>query len=323
MATPVLTAEHLTVTFPTPRGPLRALDDVNLTLQPGEVLGVVGESGSGKTTLGFALQNLIRPPGQLTGRVLFEERVDLLSLEGDALRRMRWEKFSMVFQAGQNTFNPVLTIRQQIQHILLSHDRPVAEGVAYASHLMERVGLPPDRVLTSYPHELSGGMKQRVGIVLSLLLHPPVVLLDEPTTALDVLTQDTVIRTVQTLHESLRFAIIFITHDFGVVAKLAQRVAVMYAGRVVEVGDVVDLFRRPYHPYTRALLRSRPRLDTDEPAEPIPGEPPNLAALPPGCPFAPRCPLVTPACREGPISLAPVEDGRAAACLRWKEVATA
>ncbi|HEY9290642.1 MAG TPA: ABC transporter ATP-binding protein [Microlunatus sp.] len=297
----LLEVEDLTVAFGDGEGSVRAVENVSLSVGAGEICALVGESGCGKSTLAYSLLGIVPAPGQVVGGEITFRGQRLTEMPKRELNRLRGAELAMVFQGAMNAFNPVLTIGKQVEHILQAHpdsfDSP-DEGREYFEHLLELVQLPPKRIWKSYESQLSGGMKQRVAIAVSLLLRPSVVILDEPTTALDVLNQRLVIDILKDLHKTLGVTIIFVTHDLAVVAELATRVAVMYAGRLVESGTVDEIFgagRR--HPYVEALINAIPSvLDAGLRVKPIGGSVPNLAKLPPGCRFAPRCPLAEPLC---------------------------
>jgi peptide/nickel transport system ATP-binding protein len=270
-----------------------AVREVDLDISAGEVTAVIGESGSGKTTLAMAMLNAVQPPGRIvSGTVSYEGVGDILSMDGRRLQRLRGDHVSMVFQTAQNSLNPLKRIGSQVLDLARSHGhKDTKAALREAAALCTRMSLNPDRVLTSYQHELSGGMRQRVGIMLALVLRPRVVLLDEPTTALDVLSQSEVLQILRDLQRERRFSAVLITHDMGVVAELADRVAVMYAGLVVEQGRTRQVLTDPMHPYTRALIASIPRL-TGDPLQTraLPGLPPALTTIPPqGCVFRGRC----------------------------------
>jgi len=302
-APPLLEVRDLTVAFGDGNRAIRAVEGVSLTVQAGEIHALVGESGCGKSTLAYALLDVIPPPGRVIhGDVRFRGR-SYGQMGKTELRTLRAAGVAMVFQAAMNSFNPVVTIGHQVEHTLEAHPRvfpSVAAGRAYFEELLQRLRLPPERIWNAFESQLSGGMKQRAAIALALLLKPAVLVLDEPTTALDVLNQRLVIDILKELHASLGVTIVFVTHDLAVVAELAQSVAVMYAGRMVEAGRVDDIFGRGRrHPYVAALLEAIPSLlDDGLQVHPIPGQVPDLAHLPTGCRFAPRCPLARQICRE-------------------------
>jgi peptide/nickel transport system ATP-binding protein len=325
----VLSVRDLSIIYLTGRGAVRAVRNVSLDLKSGETLAVIGESGSGKTTLALSLVRLLPAAARIaSGQVLYVRRsgvvVDVRHLPGEGLRRFRWAECALVFQAALNAFNPVLTIWEQFLDTARAHTRWNAAKVRErANELLELVHLDPDRVLPSYPHELSGGMRQRVLLALGLLLEPRVVILDEPTTALDVLTQRSIIELLRAVKQRLGFSMMFISHDLSLAAELAYRVVTMYAGRIVETAGVDDLFHRPRHPYSLGLLKAVPRLSgaLGDVAS-IPGSPPDLVRQPRGCIYHPRCPFGADACLEIDPPLDPVDTpDHAAACLRWRAVA--
>ena len=312
----LITINDLVVEYFTLRGPLRAVDSASLTINHGEILGIVGESGSGKSTLAQAVLRILPPQARIVkGSIIYRGR-DLARMDENELKKIRWREISMVPQAALNALNPTLRIRDHFIETAKAHGvndkRSVLEK---ASHLLEQVRLDPKRVLSSYPHELSGGMKQRVLIALSLLLDPKIVILDEPTTALDVLTQRFILDLLKDLKEKLGITMVFITHDIAVIADIADRVAVMYAGQVVEVGDVFEVFYEPLHPYTRLLIKSVPGLRGDvEEMRPIPGSPPDMFSPPSGCRFHPRCPWRFEPCDSIDPSIVEFGDGRMVSC---------
>jgi len=301
---PLLEIRGLCVDYGSGPDAVHAVNDANLVLRRGEVLGLAGESGSGKSTLAYAAIRLLRAPGMITGgEVLYHPRhgetVDLLAIGEHELRSMRWSQIAVVLQSAMNALNPVLSIGVQLTDVLEAHepDMDKAARHARAADLLTMVGITPDR-LKSFPHELSGGMRQRVMIAMALALQPEVVILDEPTTALDVVTQREILEELTALREQLGFAVLFITHDLSLLVEIADSIAVMYAGRLVEAAAAQALFRAPRHPYTIGLLSSFPNLHgAHERRTGIPGSPPDLRSLPPGCVFHPRCPYVMDRCR--------------------------
>ena len=317
---PVLDIRDLSVVYRTPGGDVRAVDKVNLSLAPGEVVGLCGESGSGKSTLVYGASRLLRAPALVTsGSVTYAGRrvtkpVDLLRLRPDELQRLRWREIAIVFQSAMNALNPVLNVRDQLLDVIHAHLRiPRDEARERAASLLDLVGIPRSR-LRSYPHELSGGMRQRVMIAMALATDPEVVIMDEPTTALDVVVQRDILSQVVELKDRLGFAVLFITHDLSLLLELADRIAVMYAGRLMEIGSSQDLMRDPAHPYTRGLLNSFPALrGTKRELVGIPGVPPDLRDTKPGCPFIPRCRYAVDACGAVDMSLDRVEGTSAAA----------
>ncbi len=320
--TPILQIERLAVEYHTGRTVVRAVDQIDLTLNRGEILGLVGESGCGKTTLGHALLRMIEKPHRIVGgRIWFDNLGEVLEMNKASLSRYRWEHIAYVFQSAQNALNPLLTVRQQARLVIQAHPGgKYRDPDQRMTELLRMVNLDPRRVLTAYPHELSGGMKQRVGVALALMLDPEVIVLDEPTTALDVVSQATILEILRDVHQRLNTTMMFITHDMAVVAELADRVAVMYAGRIVELGSVDAVFYTARHPYTQALMAAVPSLDGRPGGlRAIQGHPPDLRQLPPGCRFQDRCPLAVEACRVREPLPVPVGDGHEAACLRLDE----
>lgn len=319
---PLLQVRDLVVEFELPRGILRAVNGASLEVHKGEVMALVGESGSGKSTFAFSVLNLVPVPGRIAGGEILFDGKDVLSLSQEELRQYRWKEVAMVFQAAQNAMNPVMRVADQMIDTAQAHGKfSRGEVIDRASELLRMVHLEPSRVLRAYPHELSGGMRQRVIIALSLLLDPKMLILDEPTTALDVVTQAYILEILAEIRQKLNLAMLLLTHDMSIVAKVADRVAVMYAGRVVEVGDIEDIFYDARHPYTVGLINAAPSLvgDVSE-KRPIPGSPPDLINPPPGCPFHPRCDYATERCREEVPQLTPIGDGRVVACHNWQEV---
>jgi len=327
---PILSVRDLHVYYRTGAGTsVEAVRGASFDLYPSESLALVGESGCGKTTLGLGLLRLLPRLGSATGEVSFrrgDRTVNVLDLRGRSLRRFRWRDAAMVFQGAQSAFNPVMTIRAHMTDTMRAHGRVNRRLVEErAAELLRVVRLEPKRVLNSYPHELSGGMRQRVLIAMSLLLDPQVLVLDEPTTALDILTQRSVVDVLHEVRDRLGFAMIFISHDLALAAELADRVATMYAGRIIETGNVRDIFHRPRHPYTLGLIKAVPPVVGDLPdMESIPGGPPSFAALPTGCSFHPRCKFATAECEQIDPLLEPVVDEGASehevACLHSDEV---
>jgi peptide/nickel transport system ATP-binding protein len=322
----VLSVQDLEVEYRARRGLVKAVNRVSFDLHRGESITLVGESGCGKTTLGLSLVRLL--PKQATireGQMLYRRDktiVDVVDLGPEKLRQFRWAECAMVFQGAQNAFNPVLRIWDQIWDTIKAHggmDKAAARQRAL--DLLRMVQLEPQRVIDAYPHELSGGMRQRVLIAMSLLLNPQVLILDEPTTALDVLTQRTVIEVLRRLKEELGFAMIFITHDLAVAAELADRVATMYAGRIIEIGPVNEIFYHASHPYSLGLIRAVPTVTgafTDLAS--IEGSPPDLIDPPSGCKFHPRCRYATQRSREEEPALTRIGANHFVACHNWQAV---
>jgi peptide/nickel transport system ATP-binding protein len=323
---PLLEVGGLCVDYGAGPGAVHAVIDADLVLHRGEVLGLAGESGSGKSTLAYAITRLLRAPGMITGGSVtyHPERgstVDLLAADEGGLRVLRWSQISVVMQSAMNALNPVLTIGSQLTDVLRAHRPDLSQAArrARAAELLTMVGITTDR-LGSYQHELSGGMRQRVMIAMALALQPQIVILDEPTTALDVVTQREILEELTDLRERLGFAVLFITHDLSLLVEIADTIAVMYAGRLVERAGAEALFRAPRHPYSLGLLSSFPALHGPKRhLTGIPGSPPDLRRLPAGCVFHPRCPYVMDRCRTEVPPLLPLAEGtgseqRSAAC---------
>lgn len=321
-----LSLENVYVNYHTRGGNVQAVRGVNLDLHAGESLALIGESGSGKTTLGLAIVRLLVDTATVKpGRIIYrrdEQEIDVLNLRSNQLREFRWHDCAMVFQSALNAFNPVLRIWEQAFDTAQSHGWHDRQAVRERFlDLLRFVQLDPNRVVNAYPHELSGGMRQRTLLALSLLLEPTVLILDEPTTALDILTQRTIIDLLRQIKEEKNITMIFISHDLAIAAELADRVATMYAGRVVELGNVDDIFYRPRHPYTMGLIRAVPTVTGGfEELASIPGSPPDLINLPSGCPFHPRCPFVTSKCKSEEPPLIQVNASQASACWNWPDV---
>ena len=301
---PVLDITDFSVVYRTPGADVRAVNQVNLALHTGEVVGLAGESGSGKSTLAYAVCRLLRAPALITGgSVTYRGRrvagpTDVLQLDTRELRQLRWREIAIVFQSAMNALNPVLNVRDQITDAIHAHLRmPRRAAADKAASLLDLVGIPRTR-LRSYPHELSGGMRQRVMIAMALAADPEIIIMDEPTTALDVVVQRDILAQIVELKERLDFTILFITHDLSLLLELADRIAVMYAGQLMEVGTAAELHHEPAHPYSRGLLNSFPSLHgARRDLAGIPGTPPDLRHPPEGCPFVPRCGYSTDACR--------------------------
>ena len=326
---PILCVNGLRTQFAGPNGYVTVVDGVSLTLAQGETLAIVGESGSGKSVTAMSILRVLpEPPARIAaGEVLLEGR-DLLKLDEDAMRAVRGHQISMIFQEPMTSLNPVMTIGDQIIEALCEH-RDISQAAAFeeAVALLERVRIPDaKRRVLEYPHRLSGGMRQRVMIAMALACRPQILIADEPTTALDVTVQAQILTLLAKLQAEFGMGILLITHNLGVVARVAQRVMVMYAGRVVEEAPVGPLFKDPLHPYTEGLLGATPRMhaDAEEGARQrlvdIPGTVPLPDKLPPGCAFAPRCPKAFERCRVERPELLPTRDGRKTACFLTQEV---
>ncbi len=311
----LLEVKHLNVDYETGSTPVHAVNDVSFTLRRGQILGLAGESGSGKSTLAYAITRLHRPPAVITGGgILYYPKdevtgrdamnrvptIDILQLSRKQLRAFRWQELAIVFQSAMNALNPVMRLETQIEDVLEAHEPGMgrAERHERALELLRLVGITPDR-LRSYAHELSGGMRQRAIIAIALALKPEIIIMDEPTTALDVVVQRDILVELMGLREQLNFAVIFITHDLSLLLEIADQVAIMYAGRIVESASWQELYRQPRHPYTHGLLNSFPSLHGPKRRmSGIPGSPPDLRAIPAGCAFRPRCPYAFAECAE-------------------------
>ncbi|MEP7198555.1 MAG: ABC transporter ATP-binding protein, partial [Chloroflexota bacterium] len=328
--------QNLSIEYSARRGRVQAIRNVSFDVQPGEALALIGESGSGKTTLGLGIVQLLPATARISqGRITYRRvqpdprgvadlaglrEIDVLSLKDKSLRQFRWQECAMVFQSALNALNPVLRVNEQFADTARAHGALRGRALEErGKHLLTLVRLDPERVWRAYPHELSGGMRQRVLIALGLLLEPQLLILDEPTTALDILTQRNVMDVLKALREQLDFALIFISHDLSLAAELADRVATVYAGKIVESADVRAMFKAPVHPYTLGLMHSVPTLrGTKEELTSIPGSPPDLIELPTGCKFHPRCPLADARCVEHEPELEQVALGHQVACWHWR-----
>jgi peptide/nickel transport system ATP-binding protein len=315
MTADVLRVQGLRVRYDTPEGAVRASDGVSFDLATGERLGLAGESGSGKSTTILAILRLIKPPGRIEAGEIWLDGVDVLSLSEEAMRQVRLARIALIPQGSMNSLNPVLRIRDQIADAMADHGvamprRPLEERVR---DLLQSVGLRPE-VAGMFPHELSGGMKQRACIAVAISLRPRVIIADEPTSALDVVVQKQVIETLARVQRELGAAVILVGHDMGLIAQFVDRLGVMYAGKLVELSPVRAIFTRPLHPYTRMLVASLPSLERKGAFQGIPGLPPLLRDLPPGCAFHPRCPDAVDICRREAPPLREAQPGAWAAC---------
>jgi peptide/nickel transport system ATP-binding protein len=312
---PVLRVEDLKVHYHTPAGPVKAVDGVSFDLRPGERLGLVGESGSGKSTIALALMRLIRPPGRIEGGRALLDGTDLLSLDEEGMRRMRLARIALVAQGAMNSLNPVKRVKDQILLGLRDHGQRMTGAAAsrYVAELLAKVGLRPE-VANRYPHELSGGMKQRVCIAIAISMKPRVIIADEPTSALDVVVQWQVMDTLRRVQEELGAAVILIGHDMGLMAQAVDRLGVVYAGKLAELVAVRELFADPLHPYSQMLIASLASLEEKSDLRGIPGLPPTLLNRPPGCPFHPRCPHAFERCVTEEPALLEHRPAHLAAC---------
>jgi len=314
-AEPILRVSNLEVTYYTDAGRAKALDNVSFTLNAGEKLGMVGESGSGKSTLALAMMRMIKAPGRIEGGKVIVGDVDLTALDTEGMRKARLSRIAYIPQGAMNSLNPVMRIGAQMLDAVISHlpeePRPAVE--VRCRRALQSVDLDPG-VFRMYPHELSGGMKQRVCIAIGILLDPDVIIADEPTSALDVVTQRQVMETIDNVQKAINAAVILIGHDMGLMAQFVDRVAVMYAGRLVEMSSVREMFTDPKHPYSRALIRSLPSLDNKGVFQGIPGLAPSLLRLPTGCAFHPRCDSVMAECSVRRPEATVLPGGRSVTC---------
>jgi oligopeptide/dipeptide ABC transporter ATP-binding protein len=319
MAEIMLDVQDLRTYFDTDEGLVRALDGVCFQLKHGKILGIVGESGSGKSAMALSIMRLIpHPPGRIVGGSIRFFGEDLLAKSETEMRQIRGVRISMIFQDPMTSLDPVFTIGQQLAEPLIHHQRlKRKEAYARSVEMLRMVGIPsPEARMRHYPHEFSGGMQQRVMIAMALLCRPDLLLADEPTTALDVTIEVQILELLQEIRQSLGTSIILITHDLRVVVNVCDDVAVMYAGNIVEAGPVKEIFTNPQHPYTLGLMQSIPRPGMRGRLRPIPGRPPNLVDLPPGCRFVPRCPEAIPACCEAFPDLASLTAEHRVRCIR-------
>ena len=320
---PVLEVTDLVMNYRTKHGDVSAVEGVSFSLQPGEALGLVGESGCGKTSVALSLLGLLPDNAVIKGGQIRLEGTDLLPLVESKMRRHRWHDISMVFQGAMNAWNPVYRVGDQIYEALRTHypGIPVTEGRKRIEQLFDLVGLQP-QAMDRYPHEYSGGMRQRAVIAMALSCNPKVIIADEPTTALDVIVQDRILKKLKEIQKDLGLSIIYISHDIAVIAEVSERIGVMYAGKLVEVGRTSEVFAAPKHPYSWLLLTSTPSIrGPRRKLSPLSGEPPNLLRPPPACRFHPRCPFATERCRqeEPPLEFY-TEGGHQAACWHWDQV---
>ena len=317
----VLRVQDLRVHYHTSRGPVRAVEGVGFELRSGERLGLVGESGSGKSTTAMALMQLIRPPGRIEGGRVELDELELLSLAEEEMRSVRFSRISLIPQGVMNSLNPVMRVGAQIADTIEAHEER-SDREALQERVRSLLGLVELDPATArmYPHELSGGMKQRVGMAIAVALRPQVIIADEPTSALDVVVQKRVMDTLFRVQQELDAAVILVGHDMGLMAQCVDRIGVMYAGRLVELGPVQSLLEEPLHPYTRMLVESLPSLERKGVFRGIPGLPPSLLEPPPGCPFHPRCPQVMDGCSDRVPELEEVAAERRAACHLHAEV---
>ena len=315
----LLEVRGLSTVYDTPEGQIRAVDGVDLTVGRGEILGVVGESGSGKTTLVMSLMRLIKPPGRMlkNGEMLLDGE-DLCSLPPSKMAARRGRDLALIPQSAMHALNPVIPVDKQVAEAITAHRKVNSkDALRAARERLREVGIPPERH-SAYPHELSGGMRQRCVIAMAVANEPKLVIADEPVSGLDVVVQARILRLIADLKESRGLSMILVSHDLLTVARVCDRIGVMYAGRIVETGEAHTLFEIPLHPYTRALVAAIPQVQGPKQAlKAIPGDPPDLSQLPPGCDFQPRCPSAFADCKVVDPSLEEVEPGRKAACLLY------
>jgi len=302
----LLNIENLTTHYETRGGSVKAVDDVSLTLEKGDALGLAGESGCGKTTTMLSLMRLLPSNGKIIGGKIEFDGIDLISIEEEELRQsIRWKRMSMVFQGAMNALNPVVNVRDQITQAIRNHEDVKKEAAwERVGELFQLVGIDPKRAV-DYPHEFSGGMKQRAIIAMALACNPDIIIADEPVTALDVIVQAQILELTRELRERLSLSMILITHDLSVIADTCTKVAIMYAGKIVEQGDIIEIFKNPEHPYSQGLLTNYPSIKTKRMTfTPISGRPPDLINPPPGCRFHPRCSYATEICsQEVPVTI--------------------
>ncbi len=322
MKADVLRVRGLTVHYHTPLGAVKATDDISFSLRAEERLGLAGESGSGKSTMALAILRMIKPPGRIEAGEIWLDGLDLMTLSEEEMRQVRLARIAMIPQGSMNSLNPVMRIKDQIADALKDHGARMAKPQVKVRvrDLLQSVGLRPE-VADMFPHELSGGMKQRACIAIAISLRPQVIIADEPTSALDVVVQKQVMETLARVQRDLGASVILVGHDMGLVAQFVDRVGIMYAGRLVELSPVQDIFTKPLHPYTRMLISSLPSLEQKGTFQGIPGLPPLLRDLPPGCAFHPRCPHAFDRCRTDAPLFAQVQPNSVAACHLLEETA--
>ena len=315
----LLDVRNLIAYYMTPTAPVRAVDDVSFNVTEKEILGIAGESGCGKSTLAYSILRLLKPPGYIRGGEVLFKGSDLLKIEEEELRRIRWKHISYIPQSSMNALNPVMRIEEQIGDAVRNHEK-ISKGELRKriEDLLVSVGLSPS-VAHMYPHELSGGMRQRVVIAMAMALNPELIIADEPTTALDVVVQRGILQLLRDIRSKLKASVIMITHDMAAQAQIVDRLAIMYAGKIVEIGDANDLFNDPLHPYSRALISAIPSISEKKKLKGVPGFPPDLRSPPPGCRFYPRCPHRIPGkCNVDEPRLIEVKNGRLVACHLYR-----
>jgi peptide/nickel transport system ATP-binding protein len=312
---PLLDVKNLTMHYTTKMGDVHAVDDVSFAIEPGEAIGLVGESGCGKTSIALTLLRLLPDNAKFLGGSVLFEGVDIVRIPEEEMRKIRWRGISMIFQAAMNSLNPVYRVGDQIIEAIQTHF-PIDYQAARrrVAELFDLVGLAPE-LMDRYPHEYSGGMKQRAVIAMALACAPKLVIADEPTTALDVIVQDRILRRIDEVRKELNMAMLYISHDIAVIAEVSQRIGVMYAGNLVEFADTVTIFKNPAHPYTIALMSAFPSIKGEKrKLQGLPGEPPDLLRPPSGCRFHPRCPYATAVCTESPPEYREIQPQHYVAC---------
>ena len=312
---PLLDVKNLTMHYTTKMGDVHAVDDVSFAVEPGEAIGLVGESGCGKTSIALTLLRLLPDNAKFLGGSVLFEGVDIVRIPEEEMRKIRWRWISMIFQAAMNSLNPVYRVGDQIIEAIQTHF-PIDYQAARrrVAELFDLVGLAPE-LMDRYPHEYSGGMKQRAVIAMALACAPKLVIADEPTTALDVIVQDRILRRIDEVRKELNMAMLYISHDIAVIAEVSQRIGVMYAGNLVEFADTVRIFKNPAHPYTIALMSAFPSIKGEKrKLQGLPGEPPDLLRPPSGCRFHPRCPYATAVCTESPPEYREIQPQHYVAC---------
>jgi len=316
----LLEVSNLKTYYFTEFGTVKAVDNVNLNLDKGQCLGIAGESGCGKSTMALSVLKLIKPPGRIVDGKILLDGTDIVPLPPKEMRKIRWKRIAMVFQSAMASLNPVYTIEKQIVEAILTHcDISKEQAREKAAELLESVGLRRSN-LRNYPHELSGGMRQRAFIAMALSCDPDLLIADEPTTALDVVTQAQILMLLKDLQKARNLAIMVISHDLSILAQICDYLAVMYAGKIVENADISTIFSEPAHPYTSALIAAFPSLKGKKrPLSILPGEPPNLANLPKGCAFHPRCPKALAICQEVEPEIIEISSGHYVACHLYGE----
>lgn len=314
MVNEILNVKDLKIYYFTSTGVVKAVDNVSFQLREGETLGIAGESGCGKSTLGYGLIKLVPSPGKIVDGQIMLDGQNIVEMDEEMVRReVRWKKVSMIFQGAMNALTPVYTVGKQLAEPLVIHGNiTYKEAIERAKEILPKVGLNPE-IIKRYPHELSGGMKQRVVIAMALILNPKIVIADEPTTALDVIVQAQILNLLKKLKEELGITLILISHDLSIMAEVVDRLMIMYAGKIVEIGPSEIIFNKPVHPYTRGLIDSIPKLG-EKKLNYIPGLPPDLRLPPPGCRFAPRCPYAMDKCRNEDPRMVKVGEDHYVAC---------